>query len=68
MSKKAPVSRGPEVSSVMDRLKQLYFTSIKPLEEAYSFGACVSVWMICVCLLRAPTHTLPPPPPPPIRR
>lgn len=36
---KAPKVRGPEVTSVMDRLKSLYFNSVKPLEEAYSFGA-----------------------------
>lgn len=26
------------VVSVMDRLKQLYFEKIRPLEEAYQFG------------------------------
>ena len=40
------------VVSVMDRLKQLYFEKIRPLEEAYAFGEFYS------CVARAPPDSL----------
>ena len=38
MSRGAPSAAPLAVVSVMDRLKQLYFEKIRPLEEAYQFG------------------------------
>ena len=44
------------VVSVMDRLKQLYFEKIRPLEEAYAFGefySCVAIASRRASCLRA---------------
>jgi hypothetical protein len=53
------------VVSVMDRLKQLYFEKIRPLEEAYAFGEFYSC-VVAACAPRARCHRaralfLPPP-------
>jgi hypothetical protein len=54
------------VVSVMDRLKQLYFEKIRPLEEAYAFGEFYSCVVAACAPPRARCHraralSLPPP-------